>query len=106
MKGGGEHGKHAWVESASSIGRISYVSVQTFEPYHGPLFRAIYSRLRVKTFAHISPHEFLCALSNPALARQNNESIELTTSSFGVWRQIEGISDCLPAILKELRKRN
>ena len=63
----GAGARHAWQETTTSIGAISYLVVRAFEVVDQSrnLFRLIHStqaRTRAETFMHISSAQFLCRI--------------------------------------------
>ncbi|OCB83926.1 hypothetical protein A7U60_g9133 [Sanghuangporus baumii] len=107
-KGGGKNGKHSYLRNASNIGQLSYVALQTFEYTSKRLFRAIHSsraHLRVHSFAHIQPYEFLFALPDSPKVRHNGNSVELSETAHRLWWHTQNYTNILSDIMKEFRKR-
>ncbi len=66
----GKPGAHSWVSSAESIGSLSYIVVQLFEPAYRRLFRSIhqkYSSMAVSRFAHLPSNSFLVTVAEDAV---------------------------------------
>ncbi|KAL5521769.1 MARS2_1 [Sanghuangporus sanghuang] len=107
-KGAGQNGKHCYLPNASSIGQLSYISLQTFEYTSNHFFRVIHSsraHLRVRSFAHVPPHEFLFALPDIPNVKHNGNAIELSEASFQLWHCGQKYSNVFPLVTQALRKR-
>jgi len=93
-KEAGAGARHAWQESTTSIGAISYLVVRAFEVV-GPsrnLFRLIHStqvKTRAETFMHIPSAQFLCRVQErPTLDGSGN--FILSEDDWSVFQKLAG----------------
>jgi hypothetical protein len=87
-QGGGKNAAHAWQEETRSIGAISYLGVQVFEPAFRSRFRAIHSdatALQLYTFAHLSSDFFLRILPGSQTLSQDLRTLELNISAYEIY---------------------
>jgi hypothetical protein len=78
---GGHAVKHGSVDSVTTIGRLSYVTVQVYKRNSAGLFRARWSskagRMQLNTFAHVSPDALLCVLPRGCVEMGNSTNLTL-----------------------------
>lgn len=93
-KEAGAGSRHAWQESTTSIGAISYLVVRAYEVV-GPsrnLFRLIHStqaKARAETFMHLPSAQFLCRIQQqPILDGSGN--IIVSEDDWSVFRKLAG----------------
>jgi len=96
-KEAGAGSRHAWQESTTSIGAISYLVVHAFE-IAGPsrnLFRLVHfaqAHTRAETFIHIPSTQFLCRIQNePNL--DNSGNVILSDNDWTVFSGLAGNPD-------------
>ncbi|KAK7008262.1 hypothetical protein R3P38DRAFT_2551949, partial [Favolaschia claudopus] len=77
-KGGGKGGKHEYVSSVDSVGRISYAFVQTFAHGGGRVFQRLHSAsamFGISRFAHLPNGSVLFRLPDKVVLKQNTAEI-------------------------------
>lgn len=101
--------KHAWIPEATTIGEISYIAVQAYEQSRGRLFSMTHAtipgRIRGSLFAHVPPVQFIALLPGSDQAKKGGDFVELTESSFAIWKEICCFRRTFPKLIKESRKR-
>lgn len=105
---GARYRSNAWVPEATSIGQVSYVTVQLYEHHRGSIFCTILrsrSHLRVKSFAHLRPPGFLCSLPIMAVIRPDGNSADLALPSYNIWLELEACASLIPSLVSALKKR-
>lgn len=102
--------RHAWQESTTSIGAISYLVVRAFEVV-GPsrnLFRLIHStqaRARAETFMHLPSTHFLCRIQQrPAVDGPGN--VILSEDDWSVFQKLAGDGNRRRAVATAITKLN
>ncbi|KAL0064040.1 hypothetical protein AAF712_009006 [Marasmius tenuissimus] len=108
-KGGGKHGKHSAVTSASNIMALSYVAVQLHDHTWGGEFRLkplITSPLQVHAFALI-PSEAFLSVTIPVINTSRTAVIIKSTEEICVYRDLSSKAgqEKLGKAMKEFRKR-
>ncbi len=89
-KGGGKAGAHSWVSSAESIGSLSYIVVQLFEPAYRRLFQSIhqkYSSMAVSRFAHLPSNSFLVTVAEDAV-KTTKDQLEISLPALTVFKEL------------------
>ncbi|KIJ53237.1 hypothetical protein M422DRAFT_242365 [Sphaerobolus stellatus SS14] len=79
-KGGGKNVTHAWSGESSSIGQISYISVQLYEHLYGATFSETpleLARLYAKGFTHLPSHCFLYRIPRNSKPQQSGNVLFL-----------------------------
>jgi hypothetical protein len=108
---GGKGATHSWQSHSEKLGAISYMAVQVYEPLHRHTFRAILQRavaLQTSTFAHISSDLFLRLLPGMVLLSPDKRSLEVDTSGYAAFTELEKHSQKILLATKALataRKR-
>ena len=71
--------KHCWVESSTSLGTLSYISVQVFTQFMGERYFSLSScgSLSTATFIHVPPTHFLLSLAPLQNAIEVTEGLAL-----------------------------
>ncbi|KAF7371887.1 hypothetical protein MVEN_00046000 [Mycena venus] len=82
-KGGGKGGKHEYVSSVDSIGRISYVFTQTFLHSAGRMFQRLHSAsasLGISRFAHLPAGSIILRISDQVKLKGNMAEVMPATA--------------------------
>ena len=100
--------RHAWQQSTTSIGAISYLVVHAFEVV-GPsrnLFRLIHStqvKARAETFMHIPSTQFLCRIQQqPTLDSAGN--VVVSEDDWLVFRKLAGDASLCKKLAPAIKK--
>ena len=105
-KSAGKGSKHAWVESADNIGKVSYLGLQVFQHSRRRLFNIIDTSrgvsLNLPRYAHLPPHCFLTKIPSDSVKLLGETQIEISTEMFGVWRELETNTDLVAAAVRKL----
>ncbi|KAI0072766.1 hypothetical protein K474DRAFT_1725638, partial [Panus rudis PR-1116 ss-1] len=106
-RSGGKTGKHQWTPNVTSIGSVSYLSVQLYDHVVGCTFCAIplqqYPRGRKKQYAHLSQQAVLCALDSlPVL---HDSDLKVSKSDYRRFVQLMDSLNELQVVAKVLGPR-
>jgi len=107
----GAGSKHAWQQSANSIGAISYLVVQAYEapaPSRTNLFRSLLNSQATtraeRSFLHVPATQFLCRLQGPPTSTAPGKLV-LSKDDWLVFQKVAGSSplrENLAGAIKEL----
>jgi hypothetical protein len=103
--------RHAWQESTTSIGAISYLVIRAFEVVGGlshNLFRLIHSsrvKTRAETFIHLPSTQFLCKTQQQP-GFNNRENINLSDDDWSVFKRIAGNSTLRQTLATAIKDLN
>lgn len=106
-KGGGNHGVHGWIPSCDTIGKISYLSVQLFEPWYGDYFRVVPERnlvLNAKEFCHLPGQCWLCRVpGNVIMKREVVEILVITKAAHDLFMTFQKVRLSIVTAYKAMR---
>ncbi|KIP02217.1 hypothetical protein PHLGIDRAFT_122667 [Phlebiopsis gigantea 11061_1 CR5-6] len=107
-KSGGKAARHGSVESLTSIGALSNVLLQVFEPMYANQFRAVPRATAVfhtKHFVLLRPIAFLCVLHRMPKIASEGFILTLEGTDMDIFRQLSGARDTLQEAMRLSRKR-
>ncbi|THU77788.1 hypothetical protein K435DRAFT_877385 [Dendrothele bispora CBS 962.96] len=95
-KGGGKVGMHSWVTSADSIGALSYISAQLYEPSgRRKQFNTVHVDYAtvlgrgLRRFAHVPSNSFLVLVAKDNVAVVNN-GVQLSDYAWALYQDLLG----------------
>ncbi|KIY68019.1 hypothetical protein CYLTODRAFT_395984 [Cylindrobasidium torrendii FP15055 ss-10] len=106
-KTGGKSGKHAAVTQTSSLGAVSYISVQLFAPRTPRVFSKMpscFTPYHCKGFQHLLPEEFLVKLIS--VPEEKELAKEVAISEWSLFKQLDAGHAKLTLAMAEFRKRS
>lgn len=105
-RGGGKAAANSWSISSSSIGLLSYLDVQVYQPAFGRTFRAIHSKraaLQAFSWGHIFSDEFLCKLPGQPIFSADRRMVELGHDDFAAFEAVAKNKLGIQAVVKKLK---
>ncbi|KAF7420714.1 hypothetical protein PC9H_011232 [Pleurotus ostreatus] len=102
-KGGGKASTHSWVSNASSVGNISWISMQVWTPLSTPnLFRSI-TQSGVPKYGLVHSKAFLYALTTKAVTIRGDSFIKLAPAVYNsVFRPLNAKEGLVVEAVKKL----
>ena len=106
-RGGGKTGTNSWQESITSVGAISYVAMQVYEPAHLRKLRAVHhdlAQLQTYRFLHVPSDYLLLRLaSGQCTLSADGRTLELDAEAHVVF-QLMSQSAALEALTKATKQ--
>ncbi|KAL0572455.1 Methionine--tRNA ligase, mitochondrial [Marasmius crinis-equi] len=105
-KSGGKHGRHGYIEKASNLAAVSYMSLQVYDHFYASQFRERPEgqMMHMKRYAHITPSLFLCTLLEaPSLG--NNTGPQLSSRDYAVFTDLRRDEKAIVGAMKTLDSR-
>ncbi|CDO78140.1 hypothetical protein BN946_scf184719.g2 [Trametes cinnabarina] len=107
VKSGGKQARHCSVEQCSTLGAVSYISVQVYEHVHGPQFRdnpQATSLFRTKRFLHLPSISFLWTLTSQPTCQGG--MLLLGDTDYRPFTSLSAAAHIFSAAAKLFRKRS
>ncbi|KAF9231491.1 hypothetical protein BU15DRAFT_82327 [Melanogaster broomeanus] len=107
VRGGGKNAAHAWQSHVKSIGSVSYLAMQVYEPSYYLTFRAVHHcnlNLQAFKFIHISSDHFLRRISGHVELSQDLRTLTIHEDIYKVFSELRDNVHSVKEAIQELTK--